>query len=186
MHNCSQKEAAEAALSDGAAPLDPSMEDSFESLVRLTSMPSERPALVPLAPHSTGASSAARAGTSPSATGSMSGTSKQHGDRFRSSKMPHADDWAIKPSEIEIMTKSDGSPVLLGRGAYGEVRSPWPSRKLSVKCRWLKQKPASMLPVVQGLLLGEAGSQQLCKGLATRHGIWHLLAMLGLSRSFLV
>lgn len=31
------------------------------------------------------------------------------------------DDYVIKPNEIEIMTKPDGSPDILGRGAYGEV-----------------------------------------------------------------
>ena len=31
------------------------------------------------------------------------------------------DDYEIKPSELEILTNLDGSPALLGRGAFGEV-----------------------------------------------------------------
>ena len=34
------------------------------------------------------------------------------------------DDYEIKPSEIEMMTKLDGAPAILGRGAFGEVQSP--------------------------------------------------------------
>ena len=37
-------------------------------------------------------------------------------------RMMQLDDYEIKPSEIEIMTKLDGSPSTLGRGAFGEVR----------------------------------------------------------------
>lgn len=122
MAPCSQKEAAEAALADAATDLDPSAEDSLESIVRLTSVPSERPVAVALAPHSTAASPAAQVGTTPSATNSTAGTSKQRQRSSGSLSMPPVDDWAIKPSEIEIMAKSDGSPVLLGRGAFGEAR----------------------------------------------------------------
>ncbi|KAK9864746.1 hypothetical protein WJX84_008462 [Apatococcus fuscideae] len=31
------------------------------------------------------------------------------------------DDYEIKPSELEILINLDGSPALLGRGAFGEV-----------------------------------------------------------------
>lgn len=31
------------------------------------------------------------------------------------------DEWQIKPKEIEIMTKPDGSKWLLGSGAFGQV-----------------------------------------------------------------
>ena len=31
------------------------------------------------------------------------------------------DDYEIKPSEIEVMLNLDGSPAILGRGAFGEV-----------------------------------------------------------------
>ena len=36
-------------------------------------------------------------------------------------RMMQLDDYEIKPSEIEFMTNLDGSPCLLGRGAFGEV-----------------------------------------------------------------
>ena len=35
--------------------------------------------------------------------------------------MMQPDDYEIKPNEIEIMTNLDGSPMLLGKGAFGEV-----------------------------------------------------------------
>ena len=35
--------------------------------------------------------------------------------------MMHMDAYEIKPNEIEIMTNLNGSPAILGRGAFGEV-----------------------------------------------------------------
>ena len=33
------------------------------------------------------------------------------------------DDWEIRPAELEWETQEDGSPVLLGKGAFGQVRA---------------------------------------------------------------
>lgn len=38
-------------------------------------------------------------------------------------RMMQLDDYEIKPSELEIMVNLDGSPHVLGRGAFGQVHA---------------------------------------------------------------
>lgn len=54
-------------------------------------------------------------------SGSSSDRPKRSAGISEALRMMQLDDYEIKPTEIEIITNLDGSPCLLGRGAFGEV-----------------------------------------------------------------